>query len=140
MSPRHSFARRYHFCLFIIPLTVCPRSSDPFRIVTYYIKWGTTSWTHIIEMHIKLKHWHIFFIFPIIKKYFLLFRYKPTLLELIKAFVISSKKNKTIQTLGTPCIRAVNARDGTPLWYYKGVPENTRKESILAHRANFGPL
>ena len=27
-------------------ITVCPRSSDPFYIVTYYIKWVTTSWTH----------------------------------------------------------------------------------------------
>ena len=26
--------------------TTCPRSSDPFHIVTYYIKWVTTSWTH----------------------------------------------------------------------------------------------
>ena len=26
--------------------TVCPRSSDPFYIVTYYIKWVTTSWTY----------------------------------------------------------------------------------------------
>ena len=26
--------------------TVCPRSSDPFYIVSYYIKWGTTSWTY----------------------------------------------------------------------------------------------
>ena len=25
--------------------TVSPRSSDPFYIVTYYIKWVTTSWT-----------------------------------------------------------------------------------------------
>ena len=24
--------------------TVCPRSSDPFYTVTYYIKWVTTSW------------------------------------------------------------------------------------------------
>ena len=24
--------------------TVCPKSSDPFCIVTYYIKWVTTSW------------------------------------------------------------------------------------------------
>ena len=29
-------------------LTVCPRSSDPFYIVSYYIKWVTTSWTHSI--------------------------------------------------------------------------------------------
>ena len=24
--------------------TVCPKNSDPFYIVTYYIKWVTTSW------------------------------------------------------------------------------------------------
>ena len=24
---------------------MCPRSSDPFYIVTYYIKWVTISWT-----------------------------------------------------------------------------------------------
>ena len=28
--------------------TICPGSSDPFYIVSYYIKWGTTSWTHSI--------------------------------------------------------------------------------------------
>ena len=28
------------------PGTVCPGSSDPFYVVTYYIKWVTTSWTH----------------------------------------------------------------------------------------------
>ena len=27
---------------------VCPRSSDPFYIVAYYIKWVTTSWTRSI--------------------------------------------------------------------------------------------
>ena len=26
--------------------TVCPGSIDPFYIVTYYIKWVTTSWTY----------------------------------------------------------------------------------------------
>ena len=26
--------------------TVRPKSSDPFYIVSYYIKWVTTSWTH----------------------------------------------------------------------------------------------
>ena len=26
--------------------TVCPGSSDPFYVVTYNIKWVTTSWTH----------------------------------------------------------------------------------------------
>ena len=28
--------------------TVCPGRSDPFYIVTYYIKWVTTSWTYSI--------------------------------------------------------------------------------------------
>ena len=28
--------------------TVCPGSSDPFYIVSYYINWVTTSWTHSI--------------------------------------------------------------------------------------------
>ena len=28
--------------------TVCPGSSDPFYIVSYYIKWDTTSWTYCI--------------------------------------------------------------------------------------------
>ena len=27
--------------------TVCPRSSGPFIVVTFYIKWVTTSWTYI---------------------------------------------------------------------------------------------
>ena len=26
--------------------TVCPRSLDPFYIVTYYVKWDETSWTY----------------------------------------------------------------------------------------------
>ena len=34
--------------------TVCPGSSDPFYIVSYYIKWVTTSWTHSIYMCRKL--------------------------------------------------------------------------------------
>ena len=29
--------------------TICQRSSYPFYIVTYYIKWVTTSWTHSIK-------------------------------------------------------------------------------------------
>ena len=29
--------------------TVCPRNSDPFHIVSYYIKWVTTSWTYRIK-------------------------------------------------------------------------------------------
>ena len=36
-------------CIFVagqLLNTVCPRSSDLFYIVIYYIKWVTTSWTH----------------------------------------------------------------------------------------------
>ena len=33
------------FKLSFIKVTVCPRSSDPFYIVSYYIIWATT-WTH----------------------------------------------------------------------------------------------
>ena len=29
----------------MVQCTVCPGSSDPIYIVSYYIKWGTTSWT-----------------------------------------------------------------------------------------------
>ena len=50
--------KRYNgeFCI----LTVCPRSSDPFYIVTYYIKWVTTSWTggsRSINFHISIHFW-----------------------------------------------------------------------------------
>ena len=31
--------------------TVCPRSSDPFHIVSYYINWVTSSWTYSIMLH-----------------------------------------------------------------------------------------
>ena len=34
------------FPLLKIKTTICPRSSDPFNIATYYIKWVTTFWTH----------------------------------------------------------------------------------------------
>ena len=27
-------------------IIVCPRSLDPFYMVSYYMKWLTTSWTH----------------------------------------------------------------------------------------------
>ena len=36
------------FCGFPKTYTVCPRSSYPFYVVTYYIKWVTTSWTHSV--------------------------------------------------------------------------------------------
>ena len=37
----------------IIDNNMCPGSSDPFYIVTYYIKWATTFWTH--SNYIQLK-------------------------------------------------------------------------------------
>ena len=40
--------------------TVCPRSSDPFYIVNYYIKWVTTPWTHRrIKMLFSSKSYNI---------------------------------------------------------------------------------
>ena len=41
--PQSSSPRIYQFKL---KITVCPRISDPFYIVSYYVKWVTTSWTH----------------------------------------------------------------------------------------------
>ena len=32
---------------------VCPRSSDPFHIVSYYINWVTTSWTYSTRLDDK---------------------------------------------------------------------------------------
>ena len=37
-------------CYSINMYTICPRSSDPFYIVSYYIKWVTTSWTYSIYL------------------------------------------------------------------------------------------
>ena len=34
------------YIIYFFGLYVCPRSSDPFYVVTYYIKWATTSWTY----------------------------------------------------------------------------------------------
>ena len=36
--------------------TVCPKSSDPFYVVTSYIQWVTTSWTYSI-LHSCLLNW-----------------------------------------------------------------------------------
>ena len=35
--------------------TVCPRSSDPFYKVSYYIKWVPTSWTYSISLKHRYK-------------------------------------------------------------------------------------
>ena len=34
--------------------TVCPRSSDPFYIVSYYIKWVSTSWAYRNRFELKI--------------------------------------------------------------------------------------
>ena len=44
--------------LFIIQ-TVCPRSSDPFYIVSYYMKWVTTSWTYSSASHKIFYNLHV---------------------------------------------------------------------------------
>ena len=48
-----------YFFFEISPYTVCPGSSDPFYVLTYYIKWVTTSWTYsILNFHLILfKKW-----------------------------------------------------------------------------------
>ena len=33
--------------------TVCPKNIDLFYVVTYYLKWVTTSWTHSIWYLLK---------------------------------------------------------------------------------------
>ena len=33
------------YMVLVLDGTICPRSIDPFYIVTYYIKWVTTFWT-----------------------------------------------------------------------------------------------
>ena len=40
-----------HIFFFLDIFTICPRSSYPFYIVLYYIKWVTNSWTDGIYLH-----------------------------------------------------------------------------------------
>ena len=45
--PRRSDSRMFLGAKFLYEwYTVCPRSSDLFYILTYYLKWVPTSWTH----------------------------------------------------------------------------------------------
>ena len=37
----------------VLVITICPRSSGPFYIVTYYIKWVNTSWTYSMVIYIR---------------------------------------------------------------------------------------
>ena len=43
---RLSSGKLHNIRRLILRDTVCPGSSDPFYIVSCYIKWVTTSWTH----------------------------------------------------------------------------------------------
>ena len=36
----------YAICRFVLNSAICPRSLDPFYIVSFYIKWVKTSWTY----------------------------------------------------------------------------------------------
>ena len=36
----------YHVTMIAIGRAVCPRSSDPFYIVSYYKKWAISFWTY----------------------------------------------------------------------------------------------
>ena len=53
--------------------TVCPRSSGLFYIVTYYIKWITTSWTYIVNS-LNIRQRNVFLgrkpLFKVIKYYY----------------------------------------------------------------------
>ena len=42
------FSKPIFICL-VYYTTVCPRSSDPFYMVTYYMKWVSTTWTDGID-------------------------------------------------------------------------------------------
>ena len=41
-----------------VAYTICPRSSDSFFIVSYYIKWVTTSWSHISASSVKVAQFY----------------------------------------------------------------------------------
>ena len=63
--------------------TICPRSSDPFYVVTYYIKWVTTSGTHSIPPE---SVWESIYSFAFINTRFLLH-----VSNLAKAVALSNK-------------------------------------------------
>ena len=50
---------------YLLYYTVCPGSSDPFYILTYYIKWIPTSWTDGINSTEKKIHYDFFCIYRI---------------------------------------------------------------------------
>ena len=49
MPPPDSLYPPYlQMSIYWVLYTVCPGSSDPFHVVSYYIKWVTASWTYSI--------------------------------------------------------------------------------------------
>ena len=50
-KPLRTVSPRRLVKLLSITTTVCPRSSDPFYIVGYYITWVTTSWTYSTTLY-----------------------------------------------------------------------------------------
>jgi len=49
----------FYFEFVKINYTICPRSSDPFYIVTY-VKWVTTSWTHSNSLPCYASSWYFY--------------------------------------------------------------------------------
>ena len=49
LSTVENFLHRSLTSIKLLKCTICPGSSDPFYVVTYYIKWVTISWTHSIK-------------------------------------------------------------------------------------------
>ena len=47
-------AARHKGSTYLSIYTVCPRSSDPFYRVSYYINWVTTSWSHSTDLSKQL--------------------------------------------------------------------------------------
>ena len=68
--------------------TICPRSSDQFYIVCYYIKWVTTSWTHSIKLLRGVK-WKINFD---------LFKAFIYIWKIIKIIVLFQRRPGSLQT------------------------------------------
>ena len=52
-----------HYVINTFDHTVCPRSSFPFYVVTYYIIWVPTPWTDSIPLMRILKFWHYYYLY-----------------------------------------------------------------------------
>ena len=112
---------------------VCPKSSDPFYIITYYIKWVTTSWTYSNAVSHKPD-------VPI------------ALLQIWKMQLITMNYENSIQDMSSSSgvdTRCVHGPDGTPLSGQGShntpviIGKTTLKSGIICiygGRTRFGPL